>query len=592
MITLLNGCMESSLESKPEFTGAINLNQVGFDFEDYKSAIVELNKKLDKLDYFVVLNIKNEIVYEGKLDRKIEFKEWGQDRQYLEADFSELKTPGHYSLAIDINDQRILSPTFEIGQKLVFSKTIKDIVKYFYLNRNTNPEDRKIRIIGTDRYVDVWGGWNDAGGDPGKYLSHLSYSNYLTPQQASFVVWSLFESYRLANNRLKELSVDKLMLEEAFWGADYLHRILDENGYFYATVFDKWGTPEAERLVTGYKGIEGEYTANYHAAFREGGGLAIAALANAARIANQNPTQGEFSSEQYLNAAEKGFAHLKQNNKKYCDDGKENIIDDYTALMASVELFKATNKRDYLDYARQRAKGLNSRIHKDGWFVSDDGERPYYSAVEAGLPIVALVKYMAIESDIDLRRAVLNTIYTAVEHQISITGKNSNPYLYARQNFKTFKDGKYGTRVLDGLFIPHANETGYWWQGENARLASLAAATVLAKQLLQQNDIQINHADYERFAQLQIDWILGRNPFATCMLYGFGANNPPYAKSGGAMIKGGISNGITGAVGSDEGRGIAFAEGPEHNNWRWVEQWTPHGAWFIYATSLMLGAAE
>jgi hypothetical protein len=26
----------------------------------------------------------------------------------------------------------------------------------------------------------------------------------------------------------------------------------------------------------------------------------------------------------------------------------------------------------------------------------------------------------------------------------------------------------------------------------------------------------------------------------------------------------------------------------EHGNWRWVEQWTPHGAWYLYAVSLRL----
>ena len=52
------------------------------------------------------------------------------------------------------------------------------------------------------------------------------------------------------------------------------------------------------------------------------------------------------------------------------------------------------------------------------------------------------------------------------------------------------------------------------------------------------------------------------------------------------MIKGGISNGITGREDSAEGRGIDFAAGDEDSNWRWVEQWTPHAAWYLYAVSL------
>jgi hypothetical protein len=89
------------------------------------------------------------------------------------------------------------------------------------------------------------------------------------------------------------------------------------------------------------------------------------------------------------------------------------------------------------------------------------------------------------------------------------------------------------------------------------------------------------------FAQNQLDWTLGRNPFDMCLLYGFGATNPPSAVSAGEMVKGGISNGITGATDSDEGRGIVFAPGPDDNNWRWLEQWLPHATWFLLAATAM-----
>ena len=48
---------------------------------------------------------------------------------------------------------------------------------------------------------------------------------------------------------------------------------------------------------------------------------------------------GDFTSAQYLAAAERAFAHLQVYNTKYDDDGKENIIDDYCALMAATELW-------------------------------------------------------------------------------------------------------------------------------------------------------------------------------------------------------------------------------------------------------------
>ena len=137
--------------------------------------------------------------------------------------------------------------------------------------------------------------------------------------------------------------------------------------------------------------------------------------------------------------------------------------------------------------------------------------------------------------------------------------------------------------------MPHANETGYWWQGESARLASLAAAAILGGRLVApdaKNPFGVR-SDLATFAQNQLDWTLGRNPFGMCMLYGFGARNPPSAESAGVMVKGGISNGITGATLSDQGRGIVWAEGPDENNWRWLEQWLPHSTWFLLAVTAM-----
>ena len=53
------------------------------------------------------------------------------------------------------------------------------------------------------------------------------------------------------------------------------------------------------------------------------------------------------------------------------------------------------------------------------------------------------------------------------------------------------------------------------------------------------------------------------------------------------MFKGGISNGITGALDSDMGEGITFAPGPDDAQWRWVEQWLPHSAWMLLAAVSM-----
>jgi hypothetical protein len=580
--------------ARAESAVLVHVNQVALERIGPKAAIVEYTGA-ESSGRFVVLD-GNAAVLDGRaavltapLTALPEFTEWGNGRRYFKADFSSLESSGTYRIEATIGNETARSPAFAVRDNAVFTTTAAAMLDYFRANRYTNEADERIRIFDTQRYVNVWGGWKDAGGDDGKYLSHLSYANFFNPQQTALVVWALADSYGSAQTLYREAGLETRVVEEALWGADYLHRLLDPEGYFYMTVFDRWGEPGAERMVTGYVGIDGVYTAGYRAAFREGGGVAIAALARASRLSRETGMRGEFAAEQYLEDAERAFAHLEKNNRAYCDDGVENIIDDYTALLAAIELHRATTKRAYLDAARLRADHLRQRLTAEGWLRSDQDSRPYYHAVEAGFPVLSLVHYIGIEPDQQLVQQARDTIRVTLDHQLALDDEVANPFNYARQHFRLYRNGKRDERLQAGFFIPHANETGYWWQGESARLASLATAAILGGRALANSasgPFGVN-ARLAEFAQNQLDWTLGRNPFDMCLLYGFGAKHPPSAVSAGTMVNGGISNGITGAVGSDEGRGIIFAPGPDDENWRWLEQWLPHSTWFLLAATAM-----
>ncbi|WP_298769838.1 glycoside hydrolase family 9 protein, partial [uncultured Fibrobacter sp.] len=368
-----------------------------------------------------------------------------------------------------------------------------------------------------------------------------------------------------------------------------------------------WGM--GSRYLCAFSGSDGDKSANYQTAFREGGGMAIAGLARVSKLG----VKGDYTSEQYLAAAEKAYAHLseKQGIGKscaYCDDGKENIIDDYTALLAATELYAATEKVDYLKDARARAKNLINRLSDDGYFWSDDAKtRPFWHASDAGLPLVALVRYAEIESKITVSSSAdlidwacvdmlgapcynfnaqqaLNAIKAHLDWLVGITNKVENPFGYARQTYKT-----QGS-IKDGFFIPHDNESGYWWQGEDARIASLAAASIYAIHALGENSDE----SVDKYATDQLDWILGKNPYSTCMMYGFGTKVPEKydgQSNYDATLKGGIANGITGRNkdGSQiawDDDGVAYVGLPADepwNNWRWIEQWLPHSTWYLMA---------
>jgi hypothetical protein len=480
------------------------------------------------------------------------------------------------------------------------------VLDYFYDDRADKAPiiewDQKVPVYGSSGVTrDVRGGWYDASGDVSKYLSHLSYANYLNPQQIPLTVWSLAFAAERIPTLLASTSTKATAAAEAAYGADFLVRMLDEQGFFYMTVFDNWGM--GSRYLCAFSGEDGKKSNNYQTAFREGGGMAIAGLARVAKLG----VKGDYTSEQYLAAAEKAYAHLSEKqsiggNCAYCDDGKENIIDDYTALLAATELFLATGKGVYMNDMESRAGHLADRISNDGYFWSDDAKtRPFWHASDAGLPLIALVRFLEAEMQIEREpcppefdcsvsngEIVYKTALAAVRKHLSwlttITNKVANPFGYARQTYKT------GGNIKDGFFIPHDNESKYWWQGEDARLASLSAAATYTQTALS----IVDSGAIFKYATDQLDWILGKNPYGTCMMYGIGKKNP--AKYDGtsdydATLKGGIANGITGK--STDGSGIAWDDdgvayvgfNPEEpwNNWRWVEQWLPHSTWYLMA---------
>src|SRR5690606_25390763 len=120
--------------------------------------------------------------------------------------------------------------------------------------------------------------------------------------------------------------------------------------------------------------------------------------------------------------------------------------------------------------------------------------------------------------------------------ELAVTGETANPFGYARQYTQDIQG-----RRQTAFFIPHENETGYWWQGENARLASLAAAAAMVAHRTTDAGFKTKLLQY---AFDQLDWICGKNPFDACMVHGFGRNNGNYMDKW-PNVTGGICNGIT-----------------------------------------------
>ncbi|UCG00176.1 MAG: glycoside hydrolase family 9 protein [Spirochaetaceae bacterium] len=575
------------------------INHIGYDTNSSKKAIVRdrrtSNTPEQTLEFRLADPESDRTVFKGRARFIGPVARW-RDWRFWTLDFSALTLPGNFIIELPVNaTSSIRSAPFEVAEDLLLHKSLMAVLQYFRSQRCSDiwdQADHSVGFVGSrnDR-VDVHGGWYDASGDISKYLSHLSYANYMNPQQTPMAVWNFLEARDLLGIKaagsstqpasiLQSLRAD--LLEEALYGADFLVRMQDPAGYFYVTVFDRWSKDPEQREICSFRTQAGNKYDDYQAGYRQGGGLAIAALARISILG----VARDFGPDEYFRAALTGFQHLEEHNLEYLDDGRENIIDEYCALLAAAELYNAgrfhgiADTHIYLEAARRRASQLIGRLstdehYRDWWRADKDSDRPYFHAAEAGLPAISLLRYRDLEPDKSLSERALAAVRCSLLFELSVTTEVPNPFGYARQYVRSVGGSK-----RSAFFIPHANETGYWWQGEDARLASLAAAARMAAACLSP-DLANRLAAY---AQDQLNWILGLNPFDTCMLHGFGRNNPEY-ESNFSNAFGGICNGITAGFSDEED--IDFLPDPyaglgEHR-WRWSEQWIPHAAWYLLA---------
>ena len=583
------------------------INHIGYDPGGVKQAVIQGDPGGAWSGFKVIEAGTGKVVLAGTAVAVGPVRKW-KDWYYWTLDFSALTQEGTYLIECSSPRETVRSSPFLIQKNVLERSALSDVVYYFKSQRCSgalDKADRSMRFEGKEgKIVDVHGGWYDATGDYGKHMSHLSFSTYFNPQQIPLTAWSLLASHRELARRNDPYFKQYLrrLLDEGLFGADFLVRMKNPAGSFYMTVSGRGPekkpedrlispkatrhiilTPETKDKLRDYGKTPITDQASFEAGYREGGGLAIAALA----LASSFGVEGDFAPADYLKAAEDAFDFLEKNNHLFANDGKENIVDDYCALVAASELFRVTKAGKYKEAADKRARSLMARLtgdakHKDYW-RADDGDRPFFHPADAGLPLVSLINYHEI-ADISMKDKVRETVRRSLGFELAVTGEVANPFGYSRQ----FVQSKDGTRRTS-FFFPHDTETAPWWQGENARHGSMAAAARLASRLFP-DDPKLR-TEVRAFGQDQLNWILGLNPFDSCMLYGRGRNNPEYMFFNSyeyMNAPGGISNGITAGYTDEEDidYNLHFAVTGKDDDWRWTEQWLPHASWFLFAVAI------
>jgi peroxiredoxin len=653
-----------------DLTPRVLTNQVGYETNKPKRAVFIATHQFPPLVFALIDETTGRPVYHGKAVYSGPVDKW-KNWLFWTIDFTSFNIAGTYRLTIPAPGATSSEP-FIIGTNVLEKATLSDILYYFKGQRSAGLLDQADHHLllppsahnpansaepqpasahnpaaphkgpgDGDTTLDLHGGWYDATGDYGIHLSHLSFSNYFNPQQVPFVVYSLLKTYELLAHRpgTDYRQFMRRILDEAMYGADYLVRVQAVGGSFYRSIGapgpgklagDRVISPEQQSYrikATKDASFGGDRAVHdwrtYQSSFRSGGGMAIAALA----MASMTGVPGDFPNTRYLQAAEAAFAFLQANNAAMTSDGKPNIVDDYCALTAATELYKATRNDSFRTAAETYARHLIDRLHSwnnytDYW-RADNADRPFFHPSDAGLPLVSLLYYCPYATQ-QTQTAIRAAVRRSLEHELAITREVNNPFGYSRQ----LVQDTLGNR-LSSFFFPHGSEASPWWQGEDARLASMAAAARLAIPLFTPDRPTPDHAtpdhptpnhaatdhattdhptpdhpattpaspdtsdhrfvdSLETFALDQLNWILGLNPYDASMLQGTGRNNPAYAFFGTfeyTNAPGGIVNGITSGLDdeNDIDFNLPYAQTKKDYDWRWAEQWLPHDAWYLLA---------
>ena len=387
--------------------------------------------------------------------------------------------PGRYFVAIDGLTPPVVTAPFLIDANVFDGQVRSNLINYLNSVRSTgvfDRADRSCKVFGSDERVDVHGGWYDASGDTSKYLSHLSYANYMNPQQTPQVVWNLIDGRSRLNET--DLWMDDRLVDEALHGADFLVRMQNPAGFFYITVFDRWSKDVEERMLCSFTTQEGHRFDTYQAGYRQGGGSTIAALARASSL----PRDGDFTRADYLDAAKRGFAHLEEHNTSTSTTASRTSSTTIARCWPPSSSLRRPTKTNtaslrtpapracWLDSTTTVGFGPTTR-RPAATFM-----RPRRVCPSSRCSATSRSWLAALPKSPELRSPELEAarigVRRGLRHEVDITvGAGDNPFHCPRQYVVV--PGKAGQVRY---FIPHENDSGYWWQGENARLGSLACA--------------------------------------------------------------------------------------------------------------------
>ncbi|HUS57867.1 MAG TPA: glycoside hydrolase family 9 protein [Planctomycetota bacterium] len=534
-----NDADENNRRAATEGTSVL-VNQVGFNTSGIKRFVVQLPQGSGLWPTgFRIRTSNGRVAYTGRLFMAEGPIAWNS--VFWKGDFSGFEQSGRFFVELVLATRSgrmktIRSYKFGVMKDLLRQETIIPAAKFFYYQRcgfsvpgwhaQCHLDDG---ILPDGTYIDAAGGWHDAG-------DYNKYSGY-TP----LTVYALAYGYQKSLGKI-EAKESKRLIDESRWGARWLMKMLNiETGLFWGDVFsgyDYWGPPEGETANTA--------ESRGGRPIRDQRRLPMAAAALAKVYA-------ATSKVKYLEAAESAW-------KASIAEESPNSIFLSEQLLAAHELYRVTKKDEYLEAAKDRAALLLGCQHKSGGFGA--------SICDQGLPVAALSMFVLDHP----MEEISEPVREALERYLAYSQKlSSNIFGITQWTDKDF-------------FFPYENEDS-WYVGQNSQYLSQAWGMLLLAKVLG-GEVAVRA---EGIAADQVDWVLGRNPYAVCMFEGRGSFNPPkyhhrydsvpHRQRG--AVPGTICGGIVRKSPAEDVPKFDTSGNDLHSN----EPWLPHNAYFILAVS-------
>ncbi len=472
---ILKDSSNAEVSANGDIGPAINLNQVGYRAEDFKSAIFRDSSIDTKFD---VVNVETgKVVYTGDVAGSVQTKAAGETVAY--GDFSNVKEPGTYKLVAANSGE---SYEFVIADD-VYDDIFTDIVKMLYLQRCGNelkPEyagdfahaachTQEATIYGTSEKKNVSGGWHDAG-DYGRYVvpGAKAVADLLLAYEDYGPVFNDKTGIPESGNGIPDI------LDEARYELEWMLKMQDEkSGGVYHKVtglnFEGMVMPETVTDDLYIMPISNCATGDF-----------AAVMAMAARLYEH--FDAAFA-KKCLASAKAALSYLESN---IGEGGYSNPVDVTTGeypdtedtdeyFWALAELYKTTGSSAYEDKIAKI--DLTSLENGMGW---------------QGVNLYGCYAYLTAETqNKDVKKKLLDKFNAQVT---------------------SIKENIEG----DGYFSSMGEV--YPW-GSNMTLANNGMALLMANRLNKA-------ADNDQMAKKQFDYLLGANPTSYCFVTGYGTLSP------------------------------------------------------------------